>query len=191
MTVKPASKNGGVFVELGPMEKQLPMESRAPFKLKKILVPLDFSDCSKKALAYAIPYAQQFDAELVLLNVIEPYPPVPQMELVDVETIQDNLRELEILRETVGDEILCRTEVRTGVPHVEIVQEARQNDIDLIILATHGYKGLSHVFLGSTAEKVVRNAPCPVLTVRQSEREFVPTQNSSKPALFQDLPEAS
>jgi universal stress protein A len=184
MTVKPASKNGGVFVELGPTEKQLPSESIPQFKLKKILVPLDFSDCSKKALEYAIPYARQFDAELVLLNVIEPYPPVPQMELVDVEKIQDRLRDLETLRETVGDDILCRSEVRTGVPHVEIVQEAKQDDIDLIILSTHGHKGLSHVFLGSTAEKVVRNAPCPVLTVRQSEREFVRAQSFSKPSLY-------
>ena len=184
MTVKPASKNGGVFVELGPMEKQLPSEPLPQFKLKKVLVPLDFSACSKKALEYAVPFAKQNDAELVLLNVIEPYPPVPQLELVDVETIQDNLRELEIVRESVGDDVLCRSEVRTGVPHVEIVQEARQNDIDLIILSTHGHKGLSHVFLGSTAEKVVRNAPCPVLTVRQSEREFVPTQNRSKPSLY-------
>jgi universal stress protein A len=184
MTVKPAFKNGGVFVELGPMEKKLPTEPPEEFKLKKILVPLDFSDCSKKALEYAIPYAKQFDAELVLLNVIEPYPPVPQMELVDVEMIQDSLRDLETLREIVGDDVLCRSEVRTGVPRVEIVQEAKQNDIDLIILATHGYKGLSHVFLGSTAEKVVRNAPCPVLTVRQSEREFVAAQSPSKPSLF-------
>src|SRR5215470_15123137 len=184
MTVKPASKNGGVFVELGPLEKQLPAEPLPRFKLRKVLVPLDFSDCSKKALEYAIPFAKQFDAELVLLNVIEPYPPVPQMELVDVETIQDSRVDLEILRETVGENIHCSCEVRTGVPHAEIVQEARQNHIDLIILATHGYKGLSHVFLGSTAEKVVRNAPCPVLTVRQSEREFVPTQNFSKPSLY-------
>ena len=184
MRVKPASKNGGVFVELGPMEQQLPAEAQTQFKLKKILVPVDFSDCSIKALEYAIPFAKQFDAELVLLNVIEPYPPVPQMELVDVEMIQDSLRDLETLREEVGDDILCRSDVRTGIPHVEIVQEAKQNGIDLIILATHGYKGLSHVFLGSTAEKVVRNAPCPVLTVRQSEREFVSPQNASKPSLF-------
>ena len=184
MTVKPASKNGGVFVELGPMEKQLPGESLPQFKLKKILVPLDFSDCSKKALEYAIPYAKQFNAEVVLLHVIEPYPAVPQMELVDVETIQDSLVGLENLRETIGKDIHCSSEVRTGVPHVEIVQEAEQKDIDLIILSTHGYKGLSHVFLGSTAEKVVRNASCPVLTVRPSEREFVPTQNFSKPSLY-------
>jgi universal stress protein A len=184
MTVKPASKNGGVFVELGPMEKQLPSESLPQFKLKKILVPLDFSDCSKKALQYAIPYAKQFNAEIVLLHVIEPYPAVPQMELVDVETIQDSLVDLENFREGIEKGIQCRSEVRTGVPHVEIVQEAKQKDFDLIILSTHGYKGLSHMFLGSTAEKVVRNSPCPVLTVRLSEREFVPTQNSSKPSLY-------
>ncbi len=176
MRVKPAFKDGGVLVELGPKEKQLPTEPVPRFKLKRILVPLDFSDCSKKALQYAVPFAKQFNAEVVLLHVIEPYPAVPQMELVDVETIQDSLVELEIVREAIGEDIHCSSEV----PHVEIAQEAKQNDIDLIILATHGYKGLSHVFLGSTAEKVFRSAPCPVLTVRQFEREFVFPEDSSK-----------
>ena len=184
MIVKPASKSGGVLVELGPQEKQLPTEALPEFKLKRILVPLDFSDCSKKALQYAIPFAKQFNAELMLLHVVEPYPAVPQMELVDVETIQDSQVDLETLREMIGSDVRCSSEVRTGVPHVEIVQEAKQKRIDLIILSTHGYKGLSHVFLGSTAEKVVRNAPCPVLTVRLSEREFVPREGPSKPSLY-------
>lgn len=172
MTIKPASKTGAVLVELGPREKQLPSESLPQFKLKKILVPIDFSECSKKALQYAVPLAKQFKADLELLHVFEP--PVPQMELVDVSTMQDCLLNLQILRGTVGDELRCTTEVRTGVPHLQIAEEAKLKGIDLIILSTHGYKGFSRVFLGSTAEKVVRHAPCPVLTVRQSEREVAP-----------------
>lgn len=180
MTVKPASKTGGVVVELGPFEKQLPEEALLPFKVKKILVPIDFSECSKKALQYAIPFTRQFNAELLLLHVVQPYPAVPQMELVDVETIQDSLANLETLRGTVGNEIRCATDVRTGVPHIEIAQAAREHQIDLIIMSTHGHTGLSHMLLGSTTEKVVRNAPCPVLTVRQSEREFAPPVDSAE-----------
>jgi nucleotide-binding universal stress UspA family protein len=184
MRVKPVSRTGGALTEPAPYDNQLPAESVPQFKLKKILVPIDFSECSKKALQYAIPFAKQFKADLELLHVVVPYPAVPQMEPVDVETIQDSLAGLETLRESIGDVVNCSSEVRTGMPHVEIAQEARQKNFDLIILSTHGYKGLSHLFLGSTAEKVVRHAPCPVLTVRQSERGFVATQNYSKPSLY-------
>ena len=86
MKFKPTNKPGGVVVELGPKEAQLPVTSAERetaalpvFKLKKILVPVDFSDCSNKALQYAIPFAKQFDAELTLLHVVQPYLPVPEI----------------------------------------------------------------------------------------------------------------
>jgi len=143
-------------------------------------VPVDFSDCSKKALQYAIPFATQFDAELTLLHVVQPYPAVPEMAPVDVETIQDGRRELEALRKTIGDAVRSATSLCTGEPHLEIARVASELGIDLIILSTHGHKGLARMFLGSTTEKVVRHAPCPVLIVRESERDFVP--GSSVPA---------
>ena len=66
-----------------------------------------------------------------------------------------------------------RAEVREGTPFYEIIQFAKENDIDLIVMGTHGHSGLAHVLLGSVTEKVVRKAPCPVLTVRHPEHEFV------------------
>jgi nucleotide-binding universal stress UspA family protein len=66
-----------------------------------------------------------------------------------------------------------RREVREGTPFYEIIRFAREGDVDLIVMGTHGHTGLTHVLLGSVTEKVVRKAPCPVLTVRHPEHEFV------------------
>lgn len=182
MKIKPTSKTGGVLVELGPQESQLPSPSFSPevlpaFRLKKILVPVDFSDCSKKALQYAIPFARQFGADLKLLHVVEPYPAVPEMSPYDFDNIADGKAQLEALRQALGDAVPASTSLRAGMPHMEIAEAAREFGIDLIILSTHGRKGLSRMVLGSTAEKVVRRAPCPVLIVRESEREFVPVNS--------------
>jgi universal stress protein A len=171
MKVKPSPKHHGVVVELGPEEAQIPAAN--VFSLKRILVPVDFSDCSKKALQYAIPYAKQFSAELTLLSVVEPYPAVPEMAPTDFETIGDTRRELERLCQTVPNAVRARTLLRTGAPSTEIADAAADIGADLIIIATHGRKGLSRMVLGSTAEKVVRHAPCPVLIVRETEREFI------------------
>ena len=190
MKFKPADKSGGVVVELGPKESQLPVVSpeQAPaplpaFKLKKILVPVDFSDCSRKALRYAIPFARQFDARLILLHVVQPYPRAPQMSTVDAELIQPATDELQTLRRTVEKEVRSETVLRVGNPHVEIIEAAEELGIDLIILSTHGRTGLAHVFLGSTAERVVRHAGCPVLIVREHEHEFVATGSTQKKAV--------
>lgn len=176
MKVKPTLKNGGVLVELGPREAQIPAQSVAAapaFKLQKILVPLDFSDCSKKALQYAIPFAKQFDAELALLHVVEPYPIVPEMAPYDVESIQDGRCEMERLQQEIPESVRSKASVRKGTPHLEITQAANELGADLIIISTHGRKGFSRSIFGSTTEKVVRYAPCPVLIVRECEREFV------------------
>lgn len=183
MKFKPAPGTRSVLVELGPGETQLPAAAPNPaapalsvFKLKKILVPLDFSDCSKKALQYAAPFAKQFGAELILLHVIQPYPQIPEMASVDVDSIQDSRAELAKLGDSVDASIAVSTLVQTGDPPRAIAQAANDLRADLVILSTHGYTGLSHVLLGSTAERVVRHAPCPVLVVRQCEHEFVDTE---------------
>ena len=182
MKIIPTSKSGGVLVELAPEESQIPAQSVATapiFKLEKILVPMDFSDCSKKALQYAIPFAKQFGAELKLLYVVEPYPAAPEMAPFDAESIQDRHSELETLRKTIGHAARVTTSVRTGAPHTEIVEAARQLGADLIIISTHGRKGLTRMVFGSATEKVVRYAPCPVLIVRESEHEFVPGRSAA------------
>ena len=86
MKFKPIRKNSGVVLELGPLESRLPADPREQvatprpvFQLKKILVPVDFSDCSKKALQYALPFARQFEAELALVHVVQAYVAVPEM----------------------------------------------------------------------------------------------------------------
>jgi universal stress protein A len=181
MKIKRTQKNGGVLLELGARETQIPAQSLAAapiFKLQNILVPIDFSDCSKKALGYAIPFAKQFGAELKLLHVVEPYPAAPEMTPYDCENVEDATRELEKLGKSLGNTVPCSFSVRRGSPQSEIATAAREFDADLIIISTHGRKGLARMFLGSTTEKVVRFAPCPVLIVREGEREFVPDQST-------------
>ena len=177
MKIRPTPNTGGVLMQLGPDESQIPAQSvpaKSAFQLKKILVPVDFSDCSKKALKYAVAFAQQFGAELTLLHVVEPYPAVPEMAPYDVEDIQDGRRELEALRKQIPGTLTSSVALRKGTPLVEIAAAAEDFGSDLIIISTHGHKGLARMFLGSTTEKVVRHAPCPVLIVRELERDFVP-----------------
>jgi hypothetical protein len=92
MKFKPNEKSGGVAIEMGPEERQLPLQSArnenaalSLFHVRKILLPVDFSECSKKAVIYAEAFAKQFDAELMLLHVVQPYPMVPEMAPVDMD----------------------------------------------------------------------------------------------------------
>jgi universal stress protein A len=182
MKIKPTSKTGGVLVELGPGETQIPAQSVATtseFRLNKILIPIDFSDCSKRALEYAMPFAKHFGAELNLLHVVEPYPAVPEILPYDSKTIDDSRQELQRIQKGLGDPIASSVSLRSGTPHLEIAAAAREGGADLIIIATHGRKGFSRFFLGSTTEKVVRYASCPVLIVRNCESQLVSNiQNS-------------
>jgi nucleotide-binding universal stress UspA family protein len=178
MKFKPASRPGGLTVELGPKETQLPIDSAASFGMHRILVPLDFSECSRKALTYALAFARQFQARLTLLHVIEPYVPVPELSVVAPEPVEQQLREtavreLEETQRALGGSDRAETLMRTGTPFVVITETAQELGSELIIISTHGHTGLAHILLGSTAEKVIRHAPCPVLVVRQIEHEFV------------------
>jgi nucleotide-binding universal stress UspA family protein len=157
--------------------------SRKPLKidLNRILVPIDFSEHSKKALRYAIPFAKQFNASIDLLYVVEPtiYPADFSFGQVGFPNVEDELRqrgaeELDaLLRKEIGRQVPAKKVIRTGKAFYEIDQYAREEGVDLIIIATHGHSGVEHVLFGSTAEKVVRHAPCPVLVVRMAEKEFV------------------
>ncbi|MBI4428843.1 MAG: universal stress protein [Ignavibacteriales bacterium] len=150
-------------------------------RLRRILVPIDFSEYSKNALKYAIPFAHQFLASIDLLYVVEPaiYPADFSFGQVGFPNVEEELRkrgteELEsLMKKEIGRRLPARFSVRTGKPFYEINQYAREEDVDLIIIATHGHSGMEHILFGSTAEKVVRKAPCPVLVVRSGEKEFV------------------
>jgi nucleotide-binding universal stress UspA family protein len=148
-------------------------------QLERILVPLDFSAHAMRALRYAAAFARQFGASLSLLHVMEPvvypadfgYAPLPPSDLE--ETFQRDARErLEALAaEQTAAGIAAQALLRVGKPYAEIAAAAREIPADLIVITTHGYAGLTHVLLGSTAERVVRHAPCPVFVVREQERE--------------------
>lgn len=150
-------------------------------QLQRILVPIDFSEFSKNALKYAIPFAKQFRASVDLLYVVEPaiYPADFSFGQVGFPNVEEELRkrgteELEtLMKKEIGRRLPARFSVRTGKPFYEINQYAKEEDVDLIIIATHGHSGVEHILFGSTAEKVVRKAPCPVLVVRSGEKEFV------------------
>jgi nucleotide-binding universal stress UspA family protein len=149
-------------------------------KIKKILVPIDFSDYSKTALKYSANYAKQFGADLILIYVVEPiiYPPdfsMGQLALpnVNLELDKRASEELQKLAQNEIDKsIKVKTLVKTGKPFVEIIDVAQNEDVDLIIIATHGHSGMEHILFGSTADKVVRKAPCPVLTIREPIKGF-------------------
>jgi nucleotide-binding universal stress UspA family protein len=137
----------------------------------RILVPLDFSDPTRKALKYAARFAEQFGSRIILLHVLEPAmsPDFTSFPLVmDEEKVMENARHrLQSLAKTfLHERCLDGTVVRTGSPFHEIAEAAHELGCDLIIIATHGFTGVKRALLGSTAERVVRHAPCPVLTVR-------------------------
>src|SRR3954452_12882694 len=146
--------------------------------LKRILVPTDFSKHSQTALVYGVAFAQKFGAQLHLLHIVQDLalffpdtvtvvPPTDQL----TEAVEAALQR--VLRENHLEAMGVQTAVRSGSPFHEIAQYARDEDVDLIIMGTHGRGGLMHLLMGSVAEKVVRKAPCPVLTVRDPEHEFV------------------
>lgn len=150
-------------------------------EIKKILVPIDFSDYSKNALKYAVNFSSQFNADMILVYVIEPviYPPdfsMGQIALPSVNTEWDlkAKEELDKLSKSeIPPEINVTTILKTGKPFFEIIETAAEENVDLIIIATHGHTGVEHILFGSTAEKVVRKAPCPVLTLREPIKGFM------------------
>jgi nucleotide-binding universal stress UspA family protein len=154
---------------------------RKHIELRRILVPIDFSEHSKNALKYAIPFAQQFKASIDLMYVVEPtiYPADFSFGQIGFPNVEEELRThgneelLKLIKKEIGKKVAARKIVRTGKPFYEISQYAQEEGIDLIIIATHGHSGMEQILFGSTAEKVVRKAPCPVLVVRTGEHEFV------------------
>jgi nucleotide-binding universal stress UspA family protein len=145
--------------------------------LKRILVPHDFSETSAAAVKYAVALARNFGAQMYFLHVGRQA--VDQFEVefpIGLEdALEDGIRERLLRIITPEEEAELRPEfvVRPGVPAAEIVRYAEDANIDLIIMGTHGRGFVGHVMMGSVAERVVRTAPCPVLTVRNSNHGFV------------------
>ena len=149
--------------------------------IKKILCPADFSDFSMHALTYAVSLAQQYGSKLLLLHVVDVFmhdpayfaPYAPDRSMFEDFEKKARTRLEEICKENIPAAITAEPIVRVGRAFVEIVRAAREMEVDLIVIATHGRTGLSHAMFGSTAEKVVRKASCPVLSFKHPDHEFV------------------
>jgi universal stress protein A len=149
--------------------------------LKRILVPIDFSPMSKQAVQCAVRFAEEFGCKIVLLHVIEPVTAIAGAPLaIDIfpDAEEDAVAaeaELSCLATSSGnrEKNSFTSVVRIGHAPNEINKAAKELDVDLIMIATHGYTSWRHLCIGSTAERVVRTAPCPVLVVREKEHEFV------------------
>jgi universal stress protein A len=178
MKAKPSKHAGGVVLELGDRDEPILRSAAAgSFRIKRILVPIDYSECATKALRYAIPLAQQHGATIDLIHVISSraygYGEFGMIAM-EPDPVPGSKKALQKLAESeIPRDVPFNIEVITGVAHLEISKFAQSEAADLIVISTHGYTGLKHVLLGSVAENVVRYAPCPVLVVRVQEREFI------------------
>ena len=148
------------------------------FPFKKILVPTDFSEPSFCGLKMAGEMAKHFDTEILIVNVHKPIPklPTPRVEASEttfdisayekqiIAEAENNL--VELGAEFLGDQIKPKVIVREGEAAHEILDVAAEEGVDAIIIATHGRTGLAKIVFGSVAQRVVRRAQCPVLTIR-------------------------
>ena len=143
-------------------------------RFEKILLAIDFSDYSEVACEYALTLAQSFNSSLLVLHVInEPvdlrgfYVPHISFEQLEQEIETGAVKMLETFcNENLKEFSAFTTAVVTGVPYEEIIRVAAEQESSLIVIGTHGRTGLDHLIFGSTAERVVRSAPCPVMTIR-------------------------
>lgn len=152
-------------------------------RFEKILFPTDFSDLALVALAHARELTEVFNAQLHCLHVVDDayqYWSAMGPESIPVGPPPENLLELagtrmEQFRAEHLADLSCEpvTHVTMGRPFVEIIAYSRDNEIGLIVMGTHGRGAIAHMLLGSTTEKVVRKAPCAVMTVRASDHDFV------------------
>lgn len=148
--------------------------------LRKLLFPTDFSEPSEAAWGYALTLAREFEAEVVLLHVV-PEPPrlaeAYEMGFTPERFIQAATEEAkrlmaDLMAKAADWKVAITPKVRQGVEFREIIDAAREAGADMIVMGTHGRTGLAHALIGSVAEKVVRRALCPVLTVKHPKMKF-------------------
>ena len=145
-------------------------------QVSRILCPIDFSDHSKVALTYAEDMARELEAELVVCHIVESAVYPAAYSAVAMAAVNVNLEEdakkaaaealVPVVEEIRERGLACSALVDAGTASLRIVEIVEEHGIDMVVLATHGYTGLRHVLMGSTAERVVRLSPCPVLSVK-------------------------
>lgn len=150
--------------------------------LRHILVPTDFSESSAVALRYAKALAERFGATLHVLHAVQsPFDQpwaaevyaVSQADFDDVARKESDARLQALVPPADQAQYQARLVTEFGAPFLTILEYAKREPIDLIVMGTHGRGAVAHLLIGSVAENVVRKAPCPVLTVRSAERDFV------------------
>jgi nucleotide-binding universal stress UspA family protein len=149
-------------------------------RIKKILLPTDLSEYADYALPYAVELCTAFAAKLHLVHVVDSHWLTPMSTADFPGRVADQMRQIQSAAEVSMGDLKARvqgveveTAVLLGTPHVEVIRFARDKEVDLIVLATHGRTGISHALIGSVAEKIVEMAPCPVLSTKHPEHEFV------------------
>ncbi len=151
-------------------EHEFVAEPALDVNLRKVVFPTDFSEYSLQVLPYAVSLCRMFDAELILIHVTETPLFMPEMlpqSTIEIEAEQRDQAQQQLEKAActaVG--IRVDTEVRTGQAYRQIAEVVAERGADLVVVPTHGYSGIRHVLFGSVAEKVVRSAPCPVMTIR-------------------------
>ena len=158
------------------MAPPLGMANPSVIGVNSILVPTDFSEASEKAVEYAADLATTFDAKVSMIYVDDlNYSEIGMFGIVDADRLRQETkaRASDKLERLIGQYIpeasRGETLVVEGKPGLEIVEYAAKAEVDLLVVSTHGHTGLSHMLLGSTAEYVVRRAPCPVLSVHDRD----------------------
>ena len=150
-------------------------------QMAKILHPTDFSEPSRHALDYALDFAEKFGGKICVLHVIEEVASSMYFDMLKTPPLAQLMQDIErqaekalanLIPTDVKDKIETEYLIRRGVPFLEIVRCADELNADLIVCGTHGRSGLKHALFGSVAEKVVRKASCPVLSVRHPEHKF-------------------
>ncbi len=148
-------------------------------KLKKILCPVDFSACSTHALSYATDLSIKNKASLYLIHVVETHVNDVRDMLKQIDLLLDD-KQIDELRvqltslipDNIQKSITIETIIVKGIPYVEIIKTARDKQMDLIVMGTHGRTGLEHILIGSVAQRVIQKAPCPVFSIRLPEQIF-------------------
>jgi nucleotide-binding universal stress UspA family protein len=150
-------------------------------ELKRILVPTDFSECARRAQTYGGSFAHEYGAELILLHVVETLAvgyasdlfPVPMADVYQEMSGYAKSELAKLAEESRQRGVNVREVIVQGRPSEEVVRLAAEETVDLIVLGTHGRGVIDKALFGSTTERVVRRAPCPVLICRLAEHDFV------------------
>ncbi len=141
--------------------------------IKKIICPVDFSGLSRKALKYANEFARLSNGEVFLVGVIENDPTITYSHGLEKERAESEQKLTDLIEEEQMAGIVADYVIYEGFPEECILDYAKRQEADIIIMGSHGRRGLKRMILGSVAEHIVRRAPCPVLVVKENEHEFI------------------